>query len=67
MVDLLTELRNPAKAMSDLSLGDLCRKAADEIQRLRNDRLDCQVVMDGQHAEIENLKQQIPAPAPELE
>ena len=35
MVDLLTELRSPATALSKKSLGDLCREAADEIERLR--------------------------------
>jgi hypothetical protein len=42
----------------DISLGGMARKlvaAQDEIERLRHDRLDCQVVMDSQQIEIERL------------
>ena len=31
-------------------------QAAEEIKRLRRDRLDCQLVMDSQQAEIERLR-----------
>jgi len=51
MTDIVEDLRSAvAPSLS------ICLKAANEIMRLRNDRLDCQLALDCQELEIERLR-----------